>query len=212
MVLKHRTDVSQQNDWRFCVTFRKSGRKILKHVEFDAQGLALVHIPFILARPPERAPFDDLQALNIDPARLEQLDMLFWKIIAHNPNEVNRRQQARSNRCIRRRATKQFMVLFQFCFDAINGNGTYDQDGHKLFDETQIRLAQTESLKSKRIAILGIILCASGAAASTVDDLKDLDFLVSTVRENYAGFDDKVTPDLEPQLATLTGQMREKAG
>jgi hypothetical protein len=103
-------------------------------------------------------------------------------------------------------------VLFQFCFDAINGNGTYDQDGHKLFDETQIRLAQTESLKSKRIAILGIILCASGAAASTVDDLKDLDFLVSTVRENYAGFDDKVTPDLEPQLATLTGQMREKAG
>jgi hypothetical protein len=60
--------------------------------------------------------------------------------------------------------------------------------------------------------ILGIVLCASGVTASTVDDLKDLDFLVSTVRENYAGFDDKVTPDLEPQLATLTGQMREKAG
>jgi hypothetical protein len=60
--------------------------------------------------------------------------------------------------------------------------------------------------------ILGIIFCASEAAASTLDDVKDLDFLVSTVRENYAGFNDKVTPELEPQLAALTGQMREKAG
>jgi peptidase S41-like protein len=59
---------------------------------------------------------------------------------------------------------------------------------------------------------LGTMLWTSAAAASTADDVKDLDFLVGTIRENYAGFGDKVTPELESQLATLTEQLREKAG
>jgi hypothetical protein len=58
-----------------------------------------------------------------------------------------------------------------------------------------------------------IALCSGeSAAGSTADDLKDIDFLVTTVRENYAGFNEKMTPQVEPQIAAITEQLREKAG
>src|ERR1700736_2398497 len=62
--------------------------------------------------------------------------------------------------------------------------------------------------------VFGLIaLCSvDSASGSTADDLKDIDFLVTTVRENYAGFNEKMTPQVEPQIAAITEQLREKAG
>ena len=63
------------------------------------------------------------------------------------------------------------------------------------------------------VAIAALCFSDSESAfASTADDLKDIDFLVATVRENYAGFMEKMTPQMEPQLTTITEQLREKAG
>jgi hypothetical protein len=63
------------------------------------------------------------------------------------------------------------------------------------------------------VVLFGLLgLCSGNVWGSTADDLKDIDFLVTTVRENYAGFNEKMTPQVEPQLAAITEQLREKAG
>src|SRR5207247_6472263 len=93
MRLQRRFDVSQQNEIGLTIRLRQDRFEVFEHIQLDEARLARVQVPRIFARPPERLSLYSLHPFGIHLPRLPKLKFRFWKIVAYDADEPNRRKQ-----------------------------------------------------------------------------------------------------------------------
>ena len=64
--LQLRRDIGKENEGGVLVLLRQGRIKFLKHVERDRKRLAVIHVPFVFARPAKRLTGGDFEAVEVD--------------------------------------------------------------------------------------------------------------------------------------------------
>ena len=97
--LQRGLDVAEQEIRRGAVGFRQLGLEIGEDVEVGAQGGAVVHVGGVDAGPEEGLSAGDaLQAVEIDFARGEEIEVFLREIVAHHGDDLDRGEIAGGER------------------------------------------------------------------------------------------------------------------
>ena len=119
MVLKGRSDVAEEDHSRRAIRLGKIGSEVLEDIQLHRAGLALIHVPHVFAGPPEGFPRNNLQSSQINVPALEELDVLFWKVIPDDSHQIHRRKEARSDGSVGCGTAKQIGPFLDRGFDGI---------------------------------------------------------------------------------------------
>lgn len=102
---------------------------MLEHVDAHLVGGARVHVVEIFARPGEALAAAALEAVELDAARRQHVEMRLGKIMADDAAEMHRfAKHARSQRGIRNRAAEQALLLVLRGDDVVDANGAGDDE------------------------------------------------------------------------------------
>src|SRR6266480_2573708 len=104
MRLQRRRDVGQQNEIGLPIRFWQRGFEMFKDIERDRARFARVQVPRILAGPAKSFSVYPLHAFAVDLARLPKLEFGFGKVVTHDADKPDRREEACAERCIGGRA------------------------------------------------------------------------------------------------------------
>jgi len=84
--------VAQEHDVRLAVRLRQLGSKALEDVQVGKERLAVVQVVAVLTAPAERLAARALEALQVDAATAEYLQLLLAKVFADDLNQVHARE------------------------------------------------------------------------------------------------------------------------
>jgi len=129
-LLQRGLDVAEQEVWRGTVRFRQLGIEAGENVEVRGQGGAVVHVGGVDSGPEEGLAGDPLEPVEIDLTRAEQVDILLLEIVAHDGDDLHRREIAGGERDVGGRAAKHAVHFPVRRFDAVVCHGTHDDQGH----------------------------------------------------------------------------------
>ena len=89
---------------------------MLENIERHGTRFARVHVPGVFARPAERLAGNTLHPFRINLARLPEIEFRGREIVADDPNEFDRRKEARAERGVGSGPAHQVGVFFQLEF------------------------------------------------------------------------------------------------
>lgn len=121
MELQGGGDIGQEDKGDIDAIGRKARGESFKDAEFGDERAAIIHIDFVFAGPVEGFAGDDLETFEVDLMFAIEADIIFWEIVADNPDELDGGEKAGGDSGVAGGAAEKARVEGAGGFDGIQG-------------------------------------------------------------------------------------------
>ena len=126
-----------------------------EHVQLRVDRLRDLHVRVVAAGPEERLNTGDLlDVLDVDPARLEDGELLGAEVVADHADNPHVGEEARRQREVRRRTAEDAFTSSERRLDGVERDGADDGDGHRfLYTTCASRASPAASRSSSALSV-----------------------------------------------------------